>query len=43
MGYGYSLHLRRRIVDAVTAGVSAREAARRFDASASSAIKLVRR
>ncbi len=26
MGYGHSLHLRRRIIDAVTAGVSAREA-----------------
>lgn len=43
MGYGHSLHLRRRIIDAVTAGASAREAARRFDVSASSAIKLVRR
>ncbi len=43
MGYGHSLDLRRRIIEAVEAGASAREAARRFDVSPSSAIKLVRR
>ena len=35
--------LRRRVVRAVEAGASAREAARRFEVSASAAIKLVRR
>lgn len=43
MGYGHSLDLRRRIIEAVQAGASAREAARRFDVSPSSAIKLVQR
>ena len=38
-----SQDLRRRLVRAVEAGSSAREAARRFDVSASAAIKLVRR
>ena len=36
-------HLRRRLLRAVDAGSSAREAARRFEVSASAAIKLVRR
>lgn len=35
--------LRRRLIRAVDAGSSAREAARRFEVSASAAIKLVRR
>ncbi len=43
MGYGHPLALRSRIIDAVTAGASARQAARRFAVSASSAINLVRR
>lgn len=43
MGYGHSLDLRRRIIAAVADGASAREAARRFAVSPSSAIKLVRR
>ncbi len=43
MGYGHSLDLRERIVEAVGSGSSARSAARRFGVSASSAIKLVRR
>ena len=43
MGYGHSLDLRRRIIEAVEAGASARAAARRFDVSPSSAIKLVQR
>ena len=43
MAYSHSLDLRRRIITAVSAGASAREAARRFDVSPSSAIKLVRR
>ncbi len=43
MGYGHSLDLRRRIVEAVAAGSSARGAACRFEVSPSSAIKLVRR
>lgn len=43
MGYGHSLDLRRRIVEAVAAGSSARAAARRFGVSPSSAIKLVQR
>ncbi len=43
MGYGHSLDLRRRIIAAVAAGASARAAARRFDVSPSSAIKLVQR
>lgn len=43
MGCPHSLDLRSRIVSAVLAGASAREAARRFGVSASSAIKLVRR
>jgi putative transposase len=38
-----SQDLRRRLVWAVAEGSSAREAARRFDVSASAAIKLVRR
>jgi transposase len=38
-----SADLRRRLVRAVEAGGSAREAARRFEVSASAAIKLVRR
>lgn len=38
-----SVDLRRRLVRAVEAGSSAREAARRFEVSASAAIKLVRR
>ena len=43
MGYGHPLALRSRIIDAVTAGAAAREAARRFAVSPSSAINLVRR
>ena len=43
MGNVHSLDLRSRILSAVLAGASARAAARRFDVSASSAIKLVRR
>ncbi len=43
MGNGHSLDLRRRIIAAVRAGASAREAARRFDVSPSSAITLARR
>lgn len=43
MGYGHSLDLRRRVIDAVRAGASAREAGRRFSISESAAIKLVRR
>lgn len=43
MAYAHSLDLRRRIIAAVAAGGSAREAARRFDVSPSSAVKLVRR
>ena len=38
-----SQDLRRRLVRAVEAGSSAREAARRFDVSASAAVKLIRR
>jgi putative transposase len=38
-----SADLRKRLVRAVEAGSSAREAARRFEVSASAAIKLVRR
>ena len=38
-----SQDLRRRLVRAVEAGSSAREAARRFEVSASAAIKLIRR
>jgi len=38
-----SADLRRRLVRAVERGSSAREAARRFEVSASAAIKLVRR
>ena len=38
-----SQDLRRRLIRAVEAGSSAREAARRFEVSASAAIKLVRR
>ena len=38
-----SQDLRRRLVRAVEAGCSAREAARRFDVSASAAIKLMQR
>lgn len=43
MGYGHPLALRSRIIDAVKAGAAAREAARRFAVSPSSAINLVRR
>ena len=43
MGYGHSLDLRRRVIEAVQAGAAAREAARRFDISISASIKLVRR
>ncbi len=43
MEYGHSFDLRHRIIEAVTAGASTRAAARRFDVSASSAIKFVRR
>ena len=43
MGYGHPLALRLRIIDAVAAGASAREAARRFAVSPSSSINLVRR
>ena len=40
MGYGHSLDLRRRIIEAIEGGASAREAARRFEVSPSSAVKL---
>jgi|TARA_Y100000294_G_scaffold168449_1_gene178664 transposase len=43
MGYGHSLDLRKRIVEAVQSGSSARAAARRFGVSASSAITLISR
>ncbi len=43
MGYGHSLDLRRRIIEATGSGSSARAAARRFRVSASSAINLVAR
>ena len=43
MGYGHSMDLRRRVIDAVRSGASAREAGRRFLVSESAAIKLVRR
>ena len=43
MGYGHSMDLRHRLIESVSAGSSARATARRFDVSASSAIKLVRR
>lgn len=43
MGYGHSLDLRSRIIDAVRNGSSARGAADRFGVSASSAITLVSR
>ena len=43
MGYGHSLDLRKRIIEAISAGASARQAARRFEVSPSSAIKLARR
>ena len=43
MGYGHSMDLRRRIIGAVQAGDSARQAARRFQVSPASAIKLVAR
>ena len=43
MGYGHPVALRSRLIDAVKAGASAREAARRFAVSPSSAINLVRR
>ncbi len=43
MGYGHPLALRSRIIDVVAAGAAAREAARRFAVSPSSAINLVRR
>ena len=43
MGYGHSLDPRRRIIAAVEAVALAREADRRFEVSASSAVNLVRR
>jgi len=43
MGYGHPLALRSRIIEAVESGTAAREAARRFVVSHSSAINLVRR
>ena len=43
MGYGYSLDLRKRIVESAEAMGSARAAARRFGVSASCAITLVAR
>ena len=43
MGYGHPRALRSRIIDAVKAGASAREAARRFAVSPSCSINLVRR
>ena len=43
MGYGHSLDLRERIIDAVELGSSARAAGRRFGISASSATALVKR
>jgi len=43
MGYGESLDLGRRIIEAVAGGASAWEAARRFAVSPSSAIKRVQR
>jgi transposase len=43
MGYGHSLDLRKRIIETVRSGGSARGAGRRFGVSASSAIKLVAR
>ncbi len=43
MGYGHPVALRSRLIDAVKAGASAREAARRFAVSPSSSINLVRR
>lgn len=43
MGYGHSMDLRKRVIEAVQAGASARQAARRFAISPSSAIKLVAR
>ncbi len=43
MGYAQALDLRRRVISAVSAGASAREAARGFDVSRSSAIKPVQR
>lgn len=43
MGYGHSMDLRQRIIGAVKAGASARQAARRFAISPASAIKLVAR
>ena len=43
MGYGHSLDLRKRIIETVRSGNSARAAGRRFGVSASSAIKLVAR
>ena len=43
MGYGHSLDLRRRVIEATESASSARDAARRFGVSASSAITLVRR
>ncbi len=43
MGYGHSLDLRKRIIETVRSVGSARAAGRRFEVSASSAIKLVAR
>ena len=43
MGYGHSLDLRKRIIEAVRSGSSARAVARWFGVSASSAITLVSR
>ena len=43
MGYGHSLDLRERIIDAVAGGSPSRAAGRRFGVSASGAVMLVRR
>ncbi len=43
MGYGHSLDLRERMIEAVCSGSSARAAGRRFGVSASSATALVKR
>jgi len=43
MGYGHSLDLRKRVIEEVRSGSSARSAARRFGVSVSSAITLVSR
>lgn len=43
MPRAYSIDLRERVIASVSAGTSAREAARRFDVSASTAVKWVQR